>query len=311
MKKFGAKKVITQSIKETDLSTYFVGFDLSEDGSNEYRWNSLVRLLINVIPEFSFGYQQDNCTDNTEVVNMVCESAKAIYKIDEFKRVRDIYLDGNNISDDVSDKYLRRGEFGELILHLLLRDYYNTIPLISKIYFKDSYGHTVHGFDAIHIQPDNKSLWLGESKLYHDGKRGIKALIQDIKEHFCSDYLNNEFTIVSKKLKLMDTIPEKDYWLDLLDKSTKLSEQLNSITIPLLCTYTSDNFTLYDNEDLEDFIDAYEKEIRDLKQYFDLHLNHNWKTNLNIILLLFPIRSKNELVKKLHNKLSLMQQIGE
>ncbi|WP_330558188.1 Hachiman antiphage defense system protein HamA [Acutalibacter sp. 1XD8-33] len=35
----------------------------------------------------------------------------------------------------------RRGEFGELILHLLLRDFKNTIPLISKVYFKDSIGN--------------------------------------------------------------------------------------------------------------------------------------------------------------------------
>lgn len=308
---FGASKVITQSINETDLSTYFVGFDLAESGCNEYRWKSLIQLLIKVIPEFSFGFHHGEETNNTEVVQMVCESANAIYKIDEFKKVKDIYDKGECIPDDVSDKYLRRGEFGELILHLLLRDYYNTIPMISKIYFKDSYGHTVHGFDAVHIQPDNKSLWLGESKLYQDGKKGIKALIEDIKEHFCQDYLNNEFSIVSKKLKFVDSIPQKDYWLDLLDNSTKLSDQLTSITIPLLCTYTSDNFSKFNNEELDDFIEAYEKEMRELKAYFDSKYQHNWKTNLNVVLLLFPVKCKKELVRRLHGKLSLMQQIGE
>lgn len=34
--------------------------------------------------------------------------------------------------------FKNRGEFGEIILHFLLRDFKNTIPLVSKVYFKDS-----------------------------------------------------------------------------------------------------------------------------------------------------------------------------
>lgn len=44
-------------------------------------------------------------------------------------------------------------EFIELLLHLLLREYKHTIPLISKVYFKDSAGVPAHGFDAVHITP--------------------------------------------------------------------------------------------------------------------------------------------------------------
>ena len=73
---------------------------------------------------------------NTEILEVVTESAKAIYKIDVFQKVRDLYGNGEEIDDEVADRYLRKGEFGELILHVLLRDFKNTIPLISKIYFK-------------------------------------------------------------------------------------------------------------------------------------------------------------------------------
>jgi hypothetical protein len=41
------------------------------------------------------------------------------------------------INPTKQDKDLARGEFGELILHLLLRDFHDTVPLLSKIYFKD------------------------------------------------------------------------------------------------------------------------------------------------------------------------------
>jgi hypothetical protein len=309
---FGSEKVIKQRISESNWSTYLVGFDINDTGTREYRWGNLIQLLIKVIPEFAFGFHDGTQTDNTELISKVSDAARSIYKIDEFQKVKDIYLSGDYIKDDdLAKAYLKRGEFGELILHLILRDYYSTIPLLSKIFFKDSYGHTVHGFDAVHIEPKSRTLWLGESKLYIDGKQGVKALIEDIKQHILRDYLHDEFTLVSKKVKLFENIPEKEYWLNLIDSSTTLSEQLNSITIPLLCTYSSENFSKYDNEAIKEFIDEYEKEVRSLKDYFDTNNNHPLKTDINTVLLLFPVKCKVELVKKLHHKLSLLQQVGE
>lgn len=312
MSVFNSQKVIKQSISYGDWYAYLVGFDLNDDGDMEYRWTPLIKTLTNVIPEFAFGFHEGTETKNTELVNRVSDAARAIYKIDEFKYTKEIYLNGGEIGDDdIQKKYLKRGEFGELILHLLLRDYHSTIPLLSKIYFKDSYGHTVHGFDAVHIDPETKTLWLGESKLYTDGKKGVKELIKDIKEHILRDYLYDEFTIVSKKVKLFDNIPEKDYWLEVLDQSTTLSEQLKSITIPLLCTYTSENFSKYNDETLEEFIRDYESEVRELKEYFDLNNNHKLKTKINTVLILFPVKCKTELVRRLHEKLSLLQMVGD
>lgn len=307
---FDANKIITEHISEADLSTYFVGYDLTDTGEQTYRLDSLVKLLISVIPEFAMGHHTGPSTPNTELVNTLVDAAKAIYSIDCFQKLQDLSERSQILDDSVADKYLRRGEFGELILHLLLRDYKNTVPLISKIYFRDSFGTAVHGFDAVHIQPDTKTLWLGESKLYINGKQGLSALIKDIKAHFVADYLNSEFAIVSRKIRLLDNIPEKDYWIDLLKGSTALDEQLTSINIPLLCTYESDVFSRHDDT-LADFISDYESEMRQLKEHFDIINDHPLKTHLNIILLLFPVKSKKDLVIRLHRNLSVLQQLGD
>ena len=311
MEYFGANKIIKQHICQNNLCTYFVGFDLDDSGNSRYRINDLIKLLIRVIPEFAFGHHMGQVTSNTEIVNTLCDAAKAVYSIDEFQKARDIYLSGNSIDDSVADKYLKRGEFGELILHLLLRDYKDTIPLISKIYFRDSLGTAVHGFDAVHIQESTKTLWLGESKLYTDGKQGVSALINDIKAHFLFDYLNSEFAIVSRKIKTLSNIPEKDYWIDLLRESTTMREQLETINIPLLCTYESPLFTKYSDDRMAAFISEYESEMLNLKQYFDTNNDHPLKSNLNIILLLFPVQCKKELVTRLHKNLSYIQSMGE
>lgn len=308
---FGSEKIITHKINETELSTFLVGFDINDQGTREYRINPLIDKLANVIHEFAFGYHEGTETSNTETLSKLSEAAKSIYKIDSFQKIKDLCDINESISDDIDDKYLRRGEFGELILHLLLRDFHKTTPLLSKIYFKDSFGHTVHGFDAVHIQEETKTLWLGESKLYLDGKRGVKALISDIEEHFKSDYLNSEFLIISKKIKHFDNTPNKDYWVDLMSKSTKLIDQLDTINIPLLCTFNSNLFSNHDDESSSEFVDAYIKEMRELKEYFDTNHNHPLKTKLNIILILFPIQNKVTLVKGLHKKLSLIQALSE
>jgi len=312
MSVFGAEKIIAEKIAETELTTYLVGFDVDDNGNNIYRLKSLIQLLLKAIPEFAMGYfGNTGNTPNTEMMDAVIDSAKAIYRIDAFQKVRDLYGDGDEIDDEVADRYLRKGEFGELILHVLLRDFKNTVPLISKIYFRDSYGTAVHGFDAIHIQPDTKTLWLGESKIYKDGKAGIKALIQDIQEHIQSEYMESEFAIVSRKVKLFEDIPDRKYWLDLMDTATALKEQLNDIVIPLLCTYESENFSRYNDEGLKEFIDAYENEVRHLKKYFDDNNNHPLKSKLKIVLILFPVQSKKELVSGLHRNLSRLQSVGE
>ena len=94
-----------------------------------------------------------------------------------------------------------------------------------------------------------------------------------------------------------------------MDRNTKLEIVFNSVTIPLLCTYSSENFTKYNDETLPEFIRDYEKEVLDLKKYFDEHRDHSSGTNLNIILLLFPVKCKNELVKRMHEKLDALQRI--
>lgn len=194
---FNSQNVITEHISNADLRAYFVGFDF-----NVFRYDHLIEylldVLVDVLVDFSFGYHTGilKTYDRRKLV----EAAKSIYKISDdserkvFEEAKKKYVDENSeYEDDIADKYLKRGEFGEIILHLILRDFIKTIPLISKIFLKDSDGMTVHGFDAVHIgncieDSSKKSLYLGESKLYKDGKNGVKALIGDIEEHFKKDF---------------------------------------------------------------------------------------------------------------------------
>jgi hypothetical protein len=311
MSPFDSQQVIEERINQTTLCSYLVGFDLNDQGIPYYRLDPLVKKILSALHEFAYGFHEGTQTNNTDTLGKIVEAAKSVYKIDEFQKVRDLCSSSEGLADDVADKYLRRGEFGELILHLILRDFHETLPLLSKIYFKDSIGHTVHGFDAVHIDPKKKTLWLGESKLYIDPKRGVSELLKDIEDHFKFDYLNSEFTLISKKIKHFKDTPDLDYWLNILASGGKLTDKLNSIQIPLLCTYSCDSFSKYNDENSDEFNEYFNDKIKAIKEHFDKNYNHPLKGKLNIILMLFPVKNKVELVKTLHNKLSLIQQIGD
>ena len=335
---FNSQNVITEHISNADLKAYFVGFDIGK-----YRYDHLTEYILDALVDFSYGYHTGILKNYDR--RIIIEAAKSIYNISNksggkvFENAKKTYVDDNSeYADDIEDKFLKRGEFGELILHLILRDFIQTVPLISKVHLKDSDGMTVHGFDAIHIgncvqDMSKRSLFLGESKLYKDGKKGVSALVKDIEEHFKNDFLNREFILIGKKsstYKKIDEgfdrntlaeyksfLKEKDHWFQELDKvqkgKSKMQDLFNSITIPLLCTYDSMVFENHTDENTNDFKLEYETEIDNLKNDFDKKLKQLKEkyvnsgelisTNLNIVLMLFPVPSKKELVKKLHEKL--------
>ncbi|MBW3165160.1 HamA C-terminal domain-containing protein [Ferrimonas balearica] len=322
---FDSRSVIEEKISKVDLRAYLVGFDLDDTGASNYRWSPLLNKIMQVVHEFSYGMHEGNATKNTETYIRLIDAAKSIYKVDHYQKVRQIIENGDYVGDDIEDKYLRRGEFGELILHLLLRDNFGTIPLLSKIYFKDSLGHTVHGFDSVHIQPETDSIWLGESKLYIDPKRGVAELIKDIDAHLKIDYLNEEFTLIAKKTRHLDNgninndvnfksdrhSKSAKEWTSWLMNSEKLKDKLKSVYIPLLCTYSCDIFSKYDDESDYNFIQEYQEQIEELKKFFDERLSNPLVAKVKIVLILFPVQCKIELVRGLHKKLTLLQALGE
>lgn len=305
---FDRKNIIIARVQEDDVNSFLIDLDIDDNGKPLYQLDEFTRAVINTIPEYVFAEYENPKIPQTDAVEKLREAARSIYKINDYELMRRWYLDNDKSVEEEIKKLggSRRGEFGELILHLLLRDFKNTIPLISKVYFKDSIGIPDHGFDAVHITPNDGILWLGESKFYTDSKRGIRELIGDLENHFKREYLDEQFLIIKKNVE-NNSIPYRDEWIKKLTQCNKLSDRLKTINIPLLCTYPHDIYKLYNSLDEKEAIEYHEKNIRELKTYFDEQNNHPLKNKLNVILLLFPIKNKRELIIKLHEKLWHMQ----
>jgi len=276
---FNSDLVLEERISDSTLRAYHVGFD-----QNKFRLLPLVETIRSVIPEYALGYHQGNNIPLTEIVDRLQDAAKTVY---------------------TTDKYKRRGEFGELILHLLLRDFCNSIPLISTIFFRDAPNIPAHGFDGVHVTIDgnDKKLWLGESKLYKSGTDGVTDLVGDIVKHFNADYLRQQFSLITRKLPT-DT-PEIEHWRTLMHKNQKLDVIFSSIVIPMVCTYNSSLFATH-NDETQQYIDDFKKECEALHDEFN---KKKPASNLEIVLLLLPVPDKDELNFELDARLKAMQRI--
>lgn len=308
--KYNSNKVVVIKLGQDDIDGMLLNHDLNDEGIYSYMENEFIESVMNYLPEYAMG-QDPIPMSPVKIIPYLREAAKSIIKIKKIEEIK-YYLDKKIPCKDWNQEILKfynsKGIFSELILHFLLREFKNTVALISKIYFKDSFSHEAHGFDVVHVSNDNK-LWIGETKFYTDGKRGLRALIDDLNTHFKHDYLKEQFVIISRALVHNNILREE--WVDKLNSATRLEEKLNMIVIPLLCIYedtvASEIITAINEGAEADAI--YLKHVSELKEYFDEKNTFIHKERVQTLLILLPVESKNKIVSGMLSKIYSLQSI--
>ena len=308
--KYNSNKVVVIKLGQDDIDGMLLNHDLNDEGIYSYMENEFIESVMNYLPEYAMG-QDPIPMSPVKIIPYLREAAKSIIKIKKIEEIK-YYLDKKIPCKDWNQEILKfynsKGIFSELILHFLLREFKNTVALISKIYFKDSFSHEAHGFDVVHVSNDNK-LWIGETKFYNDGKRGLRALIDDLNTHFKHDYLKEQFVIISRALVHNNILREE--WVDKLNSATRLEEKLNMIVIPLLCIYedtvASEIITAINEGAEADAI--YLKHVSELKEYFDEKNTFIHKERVQTLLILLPVESKNKIVSGMLSKIYSLQSI--
>ena len=135
-------------------------------GYEQDRWRNeaLAEYLFEWLPEFALSYSELKDIDSASARKLIKKAATTVY---------------------TTEKYQRRGEFGELLLHAILREVFDSQPAISKLYFKTSTNETVKGFDAVHVVENNDELeiWLGEVKFQKDPSDAVRKVVNEPKVH--------------------------------------------------------------------------------------------------------------------------------
>lgn len=312
----GKSGILVLKIDEDDVNTVLINTDVSSDGSFQYAYDNFATVFSESILEYAFAYA---AIPRDQITRKQREAAQSLLKLYEVEKLRDYFE--HDISEEDWDKtflswYERKGVFGEIILHMILKEFKCTIPLISKMYFKDSFSQEAKGFDAVHVSQDGSTLWLGETKFYKVWKAkgivkgGIDELVEDLKNHVTKNYFSEQYVIIKRGLETQLEHPQRAAWIDKLSKPILLKDVFQYIRIPLLCIY-EDNIAL-------DYLKAIDDAVKDagivthtmtLHDYYDSINTFPYRGQVQTVLILMPIEAKKKLVKCMLEKIWHMQNI--
>jgi|AntDeeMinimDraft_5_1070356.scaffolds.fasta_scaffold05186_2 hypothetical protein len=269
-------------VHDSDISPGLLGLCVGyELGS--WREKQLADHAMEWLPEFALTHRELEGIESSNLVKLMRRAAANVY---------------------ATEKFQKRGEFGELLLHAAIRQVFGSLPAISKIYYKTARNDTVKGFDAVHVVPGDEGLelWLGEVKFYKDINKAISDVVQELHDHTQRDYLKDEFLLITGKID--ESWPHSHELKSLLSPNTSLDDVFSKAVIPVLLTYNSKCVGEYEACSSE-YCMQFEAEVR---HYYDKFANQKLP-NVTIELFLMPLSDKQSLITCLHQKLEAWKKI--
>jgi len=254
------------------LTATSVGYE-----NSQWRYKAVADYLFEWLPEFALKYSDLEDLSSGTMMRLIKRAAKTVYN---------------------TPKYKKRGEFGELLLHALIREVFDSQPAISKIYYKSAANDPVKGFDAVHVE--ELELWLGEAKFHKDINGAISEVVKGLEKNMKRDYLREEFILISSKVD--SRWPHADKFKKLLSERNSLDTVFKRICIPVLLTYESKTVSSF-NKVSEEYQKALLEEVKNIYQKF----SSKKLPEVRIHLFLFPLADKDRLVSALQDKLEGLQ----
>ncbi|WP_336800165.1 HamA C-terminal domain-containing protein [Kaistia sp. MMO-174] len=203
-----------------------------------------------------------------------------------------------------SEKYKNRGEAGEIALHAICRDYFGTIPLSPRVFYKSSSNDVVKAFDMVHVRLiDNQKpeIWLGESKLYETASKAVSDAIASVSQHLDAGFLTNQKVLLGPQIP--KSTPRYEEIVALFNKNSSLDELIGNavFVIGISC----DSLAALEAQTTDN---AYLQKIRSELEYLWSRINNSGlNQRVRIRLIYTPLANKNSLVEAFDRRLKGLQ----
>ena len=140
----------------------------------------------------------------------------------------------------MSENYKKRGEIGEIALHAICREFFETIPITPRVFYLTSSNEVVKSFDSVHVRYSDSfpEIWLGEAKFYEDRNAGIQDAIKSVRKHIDQGFLKNEKLILGPQIS--KSIPHYERIRSLFSSNTSLDKLFQSAVFPVCISSISD-----------------------------------------------------------------------
>lgn len=203
-----------------------------------------------------------------------------------------------------SEKYQKRGEAGEIALHAICRDYFDTVPIAPRVFYKNSSNDVVKSFDMVHARfPINGSieLWLGESKLYTHSMDAISDAISSVRAHLSQGFLTNEKLLLGPQISR--STPHYDEIVHLFKSQTSLDHFLKSSVFVIGVASNSDALSI-----ATELNDAYRSAISaELNALASKVSSSSLPRTIKVVLIYIPLLNKDDFLKEFDKKLKGLQ----
>lgn len=186
-----------------------------------------------------------------------------------------------------------KGDYGELLLFLVLKVFYKSEKLVTKVKLKTG-NQEVYGYDCAHftIEDDEPILWLGESKFYNSFSNALTKAFESLEEHCKVTYTKNEFSFLEPHIEINKNFP---HYKDIRNK-LKLIQSFDEIKIkvPIFITYDCDKIQNHKNSKSKEFIDEFKKEFEEKKEAIEKRVL-KLKPNFELIFILLPFETVSDI----------------
>lgn len=97
------------------------------------------------------------------------------------------------LTDLLKDQKGQGSELAEIVLYGIMKNCYNALPVVPKIFYKQNNQDNAKGADSVHIVIESEtefSLWLGEAKFYNNIEDNrFSSIINSIESSLQTDKL--------------------------------------------------------------------------------------------------------------------------
>jgi hypothetical protein len=215
------------------------------------------------------------------------------------------------LTDISKDQTGQGSELAEIILYGIMKNHYQALPVVPKIFYKQNSQDNAKGADSVHIVVENNntfSLWFGEAKFYNsiDDDR-LNAIISSIESSLHLDKLQKENSIITN-LSDLDEFLKNDPALykeitTLLSPKSSIDLLKPKLHIPILllheCPITAKSTEL--TEDLKQELISFH--TNRAKSFFSKQISklkdkiHKYE-QIQFHIILFPVPAKQTIVDK-------------
>lgn len=199
-------------------------------------------------------------------------------------------------------------ELAEIVLYGVMKHYYQALPVVPKIFYKQNSQDNAKGADGVHIViTDNDfTLWFGEAKFYTSIENArLNSIVESVKNSLKTDKLKKENSIITSVSDIDYLIEDKTLLgkiKNALSNRASIDTLKPKIHIPI--------FILYECEVTAQCTAASEEYRKSMRTYHEDRANSYFKKQINSMsdefgygdvtfhIILFPVPDKMTIVDK-------------